>query len=530
MARNSKIYVCKDIHIDNEYNNVLNYTVQQMLDLCTDSSHLVAQASNYSFVRESENTISVGFTYAQCLESNYIAFQNSNYSNKWFFGWIRDVKYVSDGTTQITYDVDAWSTWFNDITLKRCFVVREHVNDDTIGLHTVPEGLETGEYINNGDVNNVSDLNDLMIVMGVADYETAGNIRGKMVNNIYSGLQYIAYNNTEQGIQHLNDAIAGYASAGKSDKIVTIFMAPKYLDPDMTSSTVAEVITGNDALNVRYYQTTKNFNLGGYTPKNNKLKCFPYNYLLVSNNNGGSKVYKYEFFNTDTLNFQLNSVLSTGCSIRMSPVGYNSIGETSSIANNIEGIDLGKFPTCSWLNDAYTNWLTQNSVNNTVAIGKGIGEVIAGGAITYFSGGASAGLGVGLIATGASSLVSTASSYYQNSLVPDTAMGNINNGDVVSASGLNTFTFYHMSVRPEYARIIDDVFTRIGYKVNTTKIPNITGRQYWNYVQINSGEELGVGAVPTKYMDIINQCARRGVTIWHNHSNIGDYNLNNTIV
>ena len=87
-----------------------------------------------------------------------------------------------------------------------------------------------------------------------------------------------------------------------------------------------------------------------------------------------------------------------------------------------------------------------------------------------------------------------------------------------------------MSVRPEYARIIDDVFTRIGYKVNTTKIPNITGRQYWNYVQINSGEELGVGAVPTKYMDIINQCARRGVTIWHNHANIGDYNLNNTIV
>ena len=31
-------------------------------------------------------------------------------------------------------------------------------------------------------------------------------------------------------------------------------------------------------------------------------------------------------------------------------------------------------------------------------------------------------------------------------------------------------------------------------------------------------------------MDIINNVARNGVTIWHNHDNIGNYNLDNPIV
>ena len=164
MARTSKIYLCKDINVDNEYTNVLNYTVQQMLDLCTSNAHLVDSANNYSFIRESDNTISVGFTYSQCLQSNYIVFQNSDYSNKWFFAWIKDVKYVSDANTQITFEVDAWSTWFNDLTITNSFVIREHVNSDNYGEHTIPEGLETGEYVS--QTSAYFPFGDSHIVMG----------------------------------------------------------------------------------------------------------------------------------------------------------------------------------------------------------------------------------------------------------------------------------------------------------------------------------------------------------------------------
>ena len=62
------------------------------------------------------------------------------------------------------------------------------------------------------------------------------------------------------------------------------------------------------------------------------------------------------------------------------------------------------------------------------------------------------------------------------------------------------------------------------------EMPNITGRRYWNYVEIGGTEEIGYGDVPSKHMEIINKACRKGVTIWHSHSNLGNYSLNNTIV
>ena len=69
-----------------------------------------------------------------------------------------------------------------------------------------------------------------------------------------------------------------------------------------------------------------------------------------------------------------------------------------------------------------------------------------------------------------------------------------------------------------------------GYKVNTLKHPNITGRAYFNYIEIGNTEDIGFGELPSKSLEIINKICRRGVTIWHNHANIGNYSLNNTIV
>lgn len=86
-----------------------------------------------------------------------------------------------------------------------------------------------------------------------------------------------------------------------------------------------------------------------------------------------------------------------------------------------------------------------------------------------------------------------------------------------------------MRPKKEYLQIIDDFFTRFGYKINRVKIPNISGRRYWNYVEIGNSEDIGYGSVPSIYMEQINNSARKGVTIWHNHNNIGNYSLSNTI-
>lgn len=91
----------------------------------------------------------------------------------------------------------------------------------------------------------------------------------------------------------------------------------------------------------------------------------------------------------------------------------------------------------------------------------------------------------------------------------------------------NCFHIFRMSIKREYAERIDKFFTKYGYKVNQLKIPNITGRTYFNYVQIAGDETIGYASIPAKYFEKINNAFRNGVTIWHNHANLGDYTVNN---
>ena len=210
--------------------------------------------------------------------------------------------------------------------------------------------------------------------------------------------------------------------------------------------------------------------------------------------------------------------------------------------NEDEALPLGKYPTCSWSSDAFTNWLTQNSVNILTQIAnipiQNVMGTLNNGIST--AGQAMSGNAMGAIANGvtgtlnnsintANQVAGLIGQFYQASLLPNISGGNCV-GDVMWSADKNGFMYREMRVKTEYLQIIDDYFTRFGYKINRLKVPNITGRTYWNYVEIAPNEEIGEGDVPANYMEIINNACQKGVTIWHNHANIGNYNLNNTIV
>ena len=76
--------------------------------------------------------------------------------------------------------------------------------------------------------------------------------------------------------------------------------------------------------------------------------------------------------------------------------------------------------------------------------------------------------------------------------------------------------------------------TRFGYATNKIKVPNQTGRQNWNYVEIAAGEAIGYStgaiSVPSESMNIINKAYQKGITIFHNIDNIGEFGLTNPIV
>lgn len=522
---NSRIILCKGIKLDRDYANVLSYSQNDMLSLCRNSKHRIIEASDYSFVTGRENTIRTDFTYEQCLKANYIAFQNPRYDNKWFFAFIDNIRYLSDRVTEISFTVDAWSTWFDDWDKKRCFIVREHVDTDNVGANTVPENLEIGDLICDFEQyeTDVSSVNGWYWIVISTSYNPTQDYKSKgvgMYAGYIQGSMWFAWlinplaDETET-IDKINTFIQDTDSQGMSDSITSIFTLPYQAIPITGTTNDGRVIEANYVDEDVTFTKSSFRAFDDFTPKNNKMYTYPYSFCRVSNNNGQINDYKIELFD-DEIDFNITGIPCEGYSSILRPKNYKG----QSICND-ETISLGKYPTLSWASDSFTNWVSQNAVN-----------IVASNAVSGLGLIASAATGnvAGTVLSASSMAANLIGQFNQASLLNNNAKGNLNSGDIAFKNNMNRFKFMHMRPKKEYLQIIDDYFTRFGYKINRVLEPNIVGRANWNYLEIGGNETVGNGDVPVTYMNQINDACRRGVTIWHNHENIGNFNLDNSIV
>lgn len=466
---------------------------------------------------------------------NYCMYQNENYGNKWFYAFIVGMEYANDNVTLISIKTDVFQTWQFDLKYNDCFVEREHVNDDTIGLHTFPENLETGEYIVNStyvDSNLDNFLQDTSYIIGASvdissSKETKPFNGGGIYNGVYSGVKYFVWKATPEGIVGaINTKLQELAESGQVDTITGVFIVPSFLAPSIASGVEVENSTEPYTYN---FNVPKTYGLNGYIPKNNKLYCHPYCYLIGSNMAGTDNIYRYEDFSDTNCNFKVYGVLAPGGSIRCVPINYKG-----SVENDMEGITLGKYPICNYAVDMYTNWLTQNSINiggvsvssDDISIGQGASNGILNLIENIFKGDILG--GVSDVVNDSANITNALIQQKQHTLIPPSVRGNTNCGDVMSASNKNNFRFYRMSIKREYAELIDNYFSMYGYKVSTLKIPNITGRQNWNYVQ-TIGANI-IADIPQEDLEEIKNIFNKGVTLWHNPSTFLDYNQSNNIV
>lgn len=514
-----------NVPLENDYKNTLYFT-----DVSSQNeffkSKKVHSFTDFSYQRK-DNIIRIPKHIDDLWNCNYVMYQNKKYSNKWFYCFINDMEYINDGTTQIKIETDVIQTWLFDYTLKESFVEREHVSDDAIGLHTIPEGLELGDYV----VNSVTKKESLKykgyligstidLSQSTIDKDT-DNVGGAVYNGVFSGVKYYYFGTTDDIVKKLK----AVAKAGKSDAIVSIFCVPTTLIDGGGSGAIEEGVSVKSqdwdyAImgGTSDVAPNKPSSLNGYTPRNNKLRCFPYQYLYASNNSGGSAIYHYELFSTDKTDFKIYSAVTPGMSVKLVPKNYNNVAE-----NIDNGLNLGKFPTCSWSNDAYTNWLTQNAVNIGLSVASSTLTIVGGVAMAATGGGAV--MGASAITSGALGVASSLGQIYEHSLIPPQAEGNINSGDVTFSSGNLTFTLYQMSIKQEYAKIIDKYFDMYGYKVNMVKVPNKAHRsRYWFTKTIDVNID---GAIPNNDMNKIKECYNRGITFWRNVNEIQNYSLSN---
>ena len=468
------------------------------------------------------------FTYDDVLLYNYCMYQNTSYGNKWFYAYIVDVTYKSDGMSELTLKTDVFQTWQFNVTWKQSFVEREHIAkaSDTPGANLIPENLETGDYIVDGTSTLTiyeSDILNYQVILAVSKYpgSNGGNVGGKPYNAVYSGFAYITAKNTTE----IEKVIQSYADLGKMEAIVYAFLAPKTLSEPLTWNT--ESITGpsgtytiewgscpvvSDTYGFTLTTLSKPTKLGGtYTPINKKLLTYPYTYASLDNNVGNVINFKYEDFSSNTLDFDIEAVLVPGCSYKVIPNSYKN--QTNE--NYLYSFSPSKLPICSWQSDVYTNWLTQNAVNIPVNVFGGISSIIAGTTSKSSAG----------IAGGISAIANVVGQIYEHSLIPPSVNGNINSGDVNFTLGLSNPIIYNMTIREQFARVIDNHFSMFGYATHRVKIPNLNNRSNWNYIKTIDCNVIG--DVPQKDLEEYRKLFDEGITLWHSTTYFLDYSQAN---
>lgn len=508
----SKVYLL-DVPLENNYKNTLYFANASAQQSYFQSKIITSYSyTDFSYQRK-DQIIRVPAHYDNIYKCNYVMYQNSAYNNKWFYAFVTDLEYINDGRTDLHIETDVLQTWLFDYTVKSSFVEREHVSNDSVGIHTVPENVELGEYISNGFVRD-NELGDFVYVVQVTEWVSGDKPLATNFGGVYApGGAYIC--TTPSQVVNIIQALD---NAGKGEAVTNVYTVPAKV---VNNTSGALQYSGQNSPVTYDVEIDKQTTLNGYTPRNKKLLTYPYNYLVLDNNNGSSNILQYENFSTANCVFEVAGVPTVGGSIKCVPKDYK--GETRF---QQEGLMAGKFPTCGWVNDVYTNWLTQNAVNIGVGIATSAVEIVGG--VGLMATGAGGIAGAGAIASGATGIANSVGQIYQHSLMPNSSKGNINGGDINTCYNMNKFYFIKMSIKSEYAQIIDKYFDMYGYKVNMVKVPNKNHRSnYWYTKTINVNI---VGDIPQKDMQKIKNCYDNGITFWKNASNIEDYSVSNNIV
>ena len=450
---------------------------------------------------------------------NYMMFKNSSYEDKWFYAFVTSVDWLNNSTAQINFEIDPLQTYFFNVTLKQCFVEREHHATDNESDWKIPENIPTGYVMY--DQPKASTLFDDWRVLVVTPYGWGGTQTDSIRNygGVYSPCFLYGFdlNNFLLFMQDIN-------TAGYGDQILSIAMCPSGVLQSMgveaeDNGLIKDIAKGAHAGFTIFKPDKK---IGNYIPKNGKLMSYPYSFLVLSDGNGKSIDLRWEYFSGATCGFNIYADLISNI-YTCTPINYDgtSDSETSEYgATNVNfnyGLSSSACPQIAWLSDTYKIYLAQNKVSmldNFISDFATIGTGLASGQPA-------------IALNGINGIKSNLINLEQMKKAPDNMHGGGGDNSLFSGNLLDFFTT-HAHISPEQAKIIDDYFSLYGYATNEVKKPNIHVRKNWTYTKT-----IGcviVGNAPNDDIVAIQNIFNNGVRFWVNPANVGNYSVDNSVL
>lgn len=425
------------------------------------------------------------------------------------------------------------------------------------GANLLPEGLEIGEV----KVGGTAEFDELEMVSIIAysgdklpglNGQLAFDIQqgGYVVNGITSSVAFIICATTDS----YNILMNALQSETYSEYIVSCFGVPKLAISNFLNDAhkiptynIPDIyILDNKNYNNNQNPTTKQLvstptSLDGYTPKNQKLRTYPYIYLGFNPTNGSSKIFRYEDFENATPSFKIVSEVNPNPTIIFIPQNYRGAsGDSLSDITNLNG-----YPTLSSKNDFYNSWLAQNSeiislnleqeqFNYEVGqIQSGINALsgLAGNLVTGDIGGA-----IGSVANSGLNMYSNSINHdfyikqqmaqvEKQKLLPDKVNMSSSNATLIGYGLVDKNILTRYTIKKQFAERIDKFFDMYGYLTNNVKIPNLNNRPNWNYVK-TIGANI-IANIPQQDLQGLKNMFDNGITLWHNKDTFLDYSQNN---
>lgn len=496
---------------------------------------------NATYIRE-HDVINVGIS-ADALDSagvNYCRFINPQAGNFFRYAFIDEIEYVAPETSRLHIRVDAFVSNIGNINLGQCFVEREHVANDTRGLHTLPETINSENMVCNSVLYDLCpDLAGFTkagfnanyyaaIFMTEPTFTAPGNydsyiggnancsyiIAPETIDDLGALIDFLTGNNLSNAIVGIIPLIRGFVTATEVD-----------LPAEVASEVgFSKVYTITDTSNSKYGVTLySSFGaLDGYTPHNNKLYTYPYNYIKVMSASGAETNLEYEKLPGTNDNFIVCYSASLSPTLSIAPEYYNGVTKP---VDKI--VSYSQFSPIAYTVDTYSAWYAQNKNVVDMTLYTKAGAIARSGFGALSAQNTQQALGAaGNVLDSTLNAMQWLASVMDMQRRPDEIKGSLTGNALIyqSRAGVKVLD---MCVKAEYAELIDRYFDCYGYNVSITKTPQINSRPHYNFCK-TAGSNV-YGAMPEDHKEQIDRLFNDGITVWHISSggSYGTYDSNN---
>lgn len=528
-----------NVRMDSELRNTLWFP-----DRNTQTNWFLSQTdfisfTDYSYVKK-DNTIVLACREEDIWRFNYVMYQNTNFSSKWFYAFIVKREWASDYSTRIYLKTDPLQTWMFDWSLMTSFIERQHSTTDTPGDNIIPEPIGGSQTIYQQAGN--LDAAPAKIYIFATCLPDGTPADGTFLNDVYSGSAIVQTANADTaGIKQISEYLKAYVENGLASAVSKIQSMPFMVGVQSATQTYLQ------------HPTT----LDGYTPRNKKLLsgAFVKGYLAAY---GQEVEFTPEFCNGDITVRAAEDVTTGAVYYYVENYGAHDANSNTSAVGFVVSM-----PESTWAYNQYKNDYNLHSGSNAIfkersGVQRSVNQLNAG--IGTIGNIASLAAGIADIVNPVSMLggdlardvtgftdsiqstVSDAASLYQyfsgideisqNLAYIDEsynapAVGSVASSNPFLAAGITDMKWGWKVPDSRFAERYDRFLDVYGYSQNTYAIPNIHARNAWTYVKVT--ELMLDGNCPDEDEVQIRQAFRNGIFWWVYNKEFGNFNQDNGI-